>query len=226
MSSYIPSSRRLGSTMMKRTSSGVARIRMLVIIALTLTDLPAPVEPAISRCGIVARSLRNGSPWMVLPIASVSFDVDRLVGVRLEQLAQRDLLAIRVGNLDADRGLARDAIDDHRLGLHRQAEIVGQPGDLAVLHAGVRLELVGRHDRAGMNLDDGAFDGELAALFLEQPRAVHQLALVDLLLAASARRAARGRQRERALLPFDRRLVGLRQRQRRLLHRHRRAGRA
>ena len=51
---------------------------MLVSIALTLTDLPAPVDPAISRCGIVARSPTNGSPWMVLPSASVSFDVERL----------------------------------------------------------------------------------------------------------------------------------------------------
>ena len=78
MSSYIPNSSRFGSTMMKRTSSGVARIRMLVIMALTLTDLPAPVEPAMSRCGIVARSLTNGSPWIVLPIASVSFEPERL----------------------------------------------------------------------------------------------------------------------------------------------------
>ena len=35
---------------------------MLLTIALTLTDLPAPVDPAMSRCGIVARSLTNGSP--------------------------------------------------------------------------------------------------------------------------------------------------------------------
>ena len=47
-------------------------------MALTLTDLPAPVEPAMSRCGIVARSLTNGSPWIVLPIASVSFEPERL----------------------------------------------------------------------------------------------------------------------------------------------------
>ena len=43
--------------MIMRTSSGVARNRMLDSIALTLTDLPVPVDPAISRCGIVARSL-------------------------------------------------------------------------------------------------------------------------------------------------------------------------
>ena len=78
MSSYIPSSRRFGSIMMKRTSSGVARNRMLESIAFTLTDLPAPVEPAMSRCGIVARSLTNGSPWIVLPSASVSFEAERL----------------------------------------------------------------------------------------------------------------------------------------------------
>ncbi len=77
ISSYIPSSRRLGSIMINRTSSGVARKRMLDSIALTLTDLPVPVDPAISRCGIVARSLTNGSPWMVLPSASVRREVER-----------------------------------------------------------------------------------------------------------------------------------------------------
>ena len=149
MSSYIPSSRRLGSIMISRTSSGVARKRMLESIALTLTDLPVPVEPAISRCGIVARSLTNGSPWMVLPSASVS--------LRRASGGRRPIRAARAceicsrfgfGNLDADGGLAGDAVDQHRLGLHRQAEVVGEAGDLAVLHAGVRLELVGRDDRA------------------------------------------------------------------------------
>ena len=71
-----------------------------------------------------------------------------LVGVGLEQLAQRDLLAVAVRDLDADGRLAGDAIDQHRLGLHRQAQVVGEAGDLAVLHAGVGLELEGRDDRA------------------------------------------------------------------------------
>ncbi len=57
MSSYMPSSSRFGSIMISRTSSGVARNRMLVSIALMPTDLPVPVDPAISRCGIVARSV-------------------------------------------------------------------------------------------------------------------------------------------------------------------------
>ena len=131
-----------------------------------------------------------GSPWIVLPSASVSFDVRAPVQLGLEQLAQRDLLARAVRDLDADGRLARDAIDQHRFGLHREAEVVGEAGDLRVLHAGIRLELEGGDDRARMDLHDAAFDRELAALLLEQPRAVHQLALVDLALGLRRRRAA------------------------------------
>ena len=67
---------------------------------------------------------------MVLPSAIVSFEVERAVDLRLEQLAQRNLLARVVRNLDADGRLAGDAIDQHRLGLHREAQIVGEAGDL------------------------------------------------------------------------------------------------
>ena len=62
---------------MSRTSSGVDRYRTLVSITLRATDLPVPVEPAISRCGIRARSVTTGSPWIDLPRASVSFDDER-----------------------------------------------------------------------------------------------------------------------------------------------------
>ena len=48
------------------------------------------------------------------------------VGVGFEQLAQRDRFAIGIGNLDADGGLARNAIDQHRFRLHRQAQVVGR----------------------------------------------------------------------------------------------------
>ena len=63
---------------------------------------------------------------MVLPSAKVSLEVVPRVGVGLEQLAQRDRFAIRIRNLDADGRLAGDAIDQDRLGLHRQAQIVGR----------------------------------------------------------------------------------------------------
>src|SRR5205823_4362545 len=59
-----------------------------------------------------------------------------------------------------------------------QAQIVFEVRDLRVLHAGVRLELESRDDGAWMDLHDRAFDRELAALLFEQPRALHQLALV------------------------------------------------
>ena len=38
----------------------------------TRLDLPAPVAPAISRCGIVARFTICASPWMFLPRATSS----------------------------------------------------------------------------------------------------------------------------------------------------------
>ena len=140
------------------------------------------------------------------------------IDVRLEQLAQRDLLADVVGHLDADGGLARQPVDDDRLGLQRQAQVVGQVGDLAVLDAGIGLELEGRDHRARVNLDDRAFDRELPALLFEQPRPFHQLALVDLALDLGRVEQRQRRQRVAAHAALDRRArggVGLAQRQRR-----------
>ena len=146
------------------------------------------------------------------------------VGLRLEQLTQRDRLAVRIRDLDADRALPRDAIDEHRLGLHRQAQVVGEARHLAVLHAGVRLELERRHDRAGMDLHHRAFDRELAALLLEMPGGVHQLALVDLPFALRGIEQRGRRQHVGAVAPRRRRhrlRLGERQRGRRR-HAHRR----
>ena len=55
MPSYTVSSTRLGSTRIIRTSSGVERMRIETIIELMKLDLPAPVAPATSMCGIFAR---------------------------------------------------------------------------------------------------------------------------------------------------------------------------
>ena len=55
MPSYEVSSTRFGSTSTIRTSSGVARIRIEMIIELMQVDLPAPVAPATRMCGIFAR---------------------------------------------------------------------------------------------------------------------------------------------------------------------------
>ena len=55
MPSYAVSSTRLGSTSTIRTSSGVARTMTEVIRQLMQDDLPEPVAPATSTCGIFAR---------------------------------------------------------------------------------------------------------------------------------------------------------------------------
>ena len=67
MPSYGVSSTILGSMRMRRTSSGVARVSSDTSIELTKLDLPEPVEPATSRCGILARSAVTKSPSMSLP---------------------------------------------------------------------------------------------------------------------------------------------------------------
>ena len=55
-----------------RTSSGVARSRIEQSTALMQPDLPEPVVPAISRCGILARSQATPAPEMSLPSHAVS----------------------------------------------------------------------------------------------------------------------------------------------------------
>ena len=47
---------------------------MLASIALTAPDLPAPVVPATSRCGILARSAPIARPATSLPSQTVSGD--------------------------------------------------------------------------------------------------------------------------------------------------------
>ena len=56
---------------MSLTSSGPERNRKLMIMELTQTDLPLPVEPAISRWGILQRSATCAVPAMSLPRAIV-----------------------------------------------------------------------------------------------------------------------------------------------------------
>jgi hypothetical protein len=49
---------------------------------------------------------------------------------------------------------ARHALDQNALGFQRQAEIVGEIGDAAVLDSGFRLEFERRDHRAGIDLRD------------------------------------------------------------------------
>jgi hypothetical protein len=69
---YCASSTRLGSMRISLTSAGVAFISSESMSALTQTLFPEPVAPAISRCGIRARSALNGWPATSWPSAKAS----------------------------------------------------------------------------------------------------------------------------------------------------------
>ena len=71
-------STRLKSNRIIRTSCGVASHRRLVMTALTMTLLPEPVAPAISRCGILARSTACALPATSRPRAKVRVEPDAL----------------------------------------------------------------------------------------------------------------------------------------------------
>ena len=53
--------------MMKRSRSGVLLTSRLTMMALTSTDLPEPVVPAMSKCGMLARSAATGVPSTLWP---------------------------------------------------------------------------------------------------------------------------------------------------------------
>ena len=57
----------MGSISTIFTSSGEVRIRSEVTKVLMRLDFPAPVAPAISRCGISARFTSTARPWTSLP---------------------------------------------------------------------------------------------------------------------------------------------------------------
>ena len=125
------------------------------------TDLPEPVVPAISRCGMRARSTITGSPPMVLPRQSGSLAGVLVVVVGVEQLAQIDLLALVVRQFDADGVAARHHGDARRQRAHRAGDVVGKPDHARRLDAGRGLELVERDHRAGPRVDDLAAHAEI-----------------------------------------------------------------
>ncbi len=100
-------------------------------MALMATDLPEPVEPAMSTCGIEARSAVTMRPLMSLPMASVRRDLALAKVSRFDHVAQMDGFALVVRDLDADGALAGHALDEDAFGAHGEAEIVGEAGDAA-----------------------------------------------------------------------------------------------
>jgi len=64
--------------MISFTSSGFALYKILIISVLIQTDLPEPVAPAISRCGILAISVTITCPLISLPTANAMLDLEFL----------------------------------------------------------------------------------------------------------------------------------------------------
>src|SRR6058998_494457 len=140
------SSRRLGSISRKRTSAGVIRYRIEQSIALRPTDLPVPVAPATSRCGIAVRSDTTGPPVTSLPRASGSFFFGSTKSAEAK-ISRRYHARLGVRHLDGHGAPTGDRPDDaHGRGLQSEREIVGEIDDPADLHTGGRLELVRRDD--------------------------------------------------------------------------------
>ena len=98
---------------------------------------------------------------MSLPSHTVSGD--QSAGGVLEDVAEVDDLAPGVGDLDADRLLARDRRQDADLGRReRVGEVVLELGDLGHLHARREPQLVAGDVGAGDAADDLGVDAEVA----------------------------------------------------------------
>ncbi len=112
------------------------------------TDLPEPVVPATSRCGMRARSAMTGAPPMSLPSASASRACWLGPFLGAEQFGQKHRLALRVRHLDADHVAAGHGGDAH--GGHRQAarHVVGQPDHAGAADARGWFQFIQRHHRA------------------------------------------------------------------------------
>ena len=92
-----------------------------------MTLLPEPVAPAMRRCGILARSTAFAAPATSRPRANVSFELRRRELDLLEDPAQGDDVEVLVGDLDADRALARDRrLDPERAGGEGHRQVVGE----------------------------------------------------------------------------------------------------
>ncbi len=110
-------------------------------------DLPEPVVPAMSRCGIRARSVQTAAPEMSLPSQT---ETGLAVGRnRLEDVTERDEVRGEVRELDADRLLAGNRREDSDLGGREGIrEVVLERRDLGDLRPRRELQLVARDARA------------------------------------------------------------------------------
>ena len=117
--------------------------------------LPEPVVPAMSRWTILTRSATIGLPETSLPSQKASGEA--CGGNGLVDVAQRHVVGLDIGHLDADGRLAGDRRlhADVRRG-EGVGEVVLEACHLADLDARSELKLVARDARARHGADDGA----------------------------------------------------------------------
>ncbi len=181
-----------------RTSSGVVRMRIDVTIVLMQLDLPAPVWPAMSTCGNVARFANTALPGDVAAHADFERELG-LLGFRAAQdVAQCHDRAHLVRDFDTDRAAARNRGEDsHVVARHRVRDLLGEARHLADLDTGRELQLVTRDRRSHRRVDESRVDAEFAHRGLEHVAALLDHARVDLALLALLQNARRGK------LPHD-----------------------
>ena len=146
-------------------SSGVALHSRLVISALTITLLPEPVAPAISRWGILARSTAIALPATSRPRANVSVEPDAAKSTSSRIRRRATTLNSLLGTSIPTALLPGIGASIRML---RAARAIERSSDRAsirlTLMCGGGLDLVLGHDRAGVAADDPGVDVEAREL--------------------------------------------------------------
>ena len=161
---------------------------------LRLLDLPAPVAPAMSRWGVVARLRKTARPAMSLPMATSSGWVAWRASGAPSSVAERHELPGVVGHLDADGRPAGDGRQDAHVGRrHGVGDVPLQGGDPGHLHPGTQLQLEARDRRPDGHPDQLGLHPVAGERLLQHPPVCLHLGVVQFQRVAP-REVRRGRQ--------------------------------
>ncbi|MCG3118362.1 MAG: hypothetical protein ALAOOOJD_00545 [bacterium] len=95
--------------------------------------------------------------------------------VGINEFTQIDDLRFRVGQLDTNRGFARNRRDDtNAFGAHGQRQIIGERGDAAHFNAGIGLIFIAGNNRAGIDLGHIALHVKFGQPLFERVRMIEQ----------------------------------------------------
>ena len=125
---------------------------------------------------------------------------DLVVGLGLDDLPERDDLALLVRDLETDDRFTGNDLDHaHADGGQRARQVLGETADLTDFDAGRRTQLEARDHRPRLHRDDLGLDAEIAQLQLDEPRhGLERLVRVGLL--ARPRLIEQGQRRQLARL--------------------------